>query len=217
MGPLDSAAPFTSVEQMDADVARTLQEFCRTNDIRRLEAEEILELLVDGEEPEWIAAQAAEDRPASAGPLAALLEQLAPQVRAARDGEEESESEAPGIDIEQGLAALGQALPPGVDPGQLQEILGSPRGRLLADLGLFCQERGYDSPGEEELHRIHEEWLQTPREGFEGRRPAEMLEGGGLLPERVVTFRRQQPKVGRNAPCPCGSGRKHKRCCGRGG
>ncbi len=21
--------------------------------------------------------------------------------------------------------------------------------------------------------------------------------------------------VGRNAPCPCGSGRKHKRCCGR--
>jgi len=22
------------------------------------------------------------------------------------------------------------------------------------------------------------------------------------------------PKVGRNQPCPCGSGRKHKRCCG---
>ncbi len=26
--------------------------------------------------------------------------------------------------------------------------------------------------------------------------------------------RREQPKVGRNAPCPCGSGHKHKRCCG---
>jgi len=25
---------------------------------------------------------------------------------------------------------------------------------------------------------------------------------------------RAEPKVGRNAPCPCGSGRKHKRCCG---
>ncbi len=24
-------------------------------------------------------------------------------------------------------------------------------------------------------------------------------------------------KIGRNAPCPCGSGRKYKRCCGRGG
>lgn len=27
-------------------------------------------------------------------------------------------------------------------------------------------------------------------------------------------FRRQLPKVGRNAPCPCGSGRKYKQCCG---
>ena len=26
---------------------------------------------------------------------------------------------------------------------------------------------------------------------------------------------RREPKVGRNAPCPCGSGEKHKRCCGR--
>jgi ribosomal protein L7/L12 len=26
---------------------------------------------------------------------------------------------------------------------------------------------------------------------------------------------RTQPKVGRNAPCPCGSGRKYKHCCGK--
>ncbi|WP_422468151.1 SEC-C metal-binding domain-containing protein, partial [Endozoicomonas sp. ALC013] len=25
---------------------------------------------------------------------------------------------------------------------------------------------------------------------------------------------RQHPKVGRNDPCPCGSGRKYKKCCG---
>jgi uncharacterized protein YecA (UPF0149 family) len=24
-------------------------------------------------------------------------------------------------------------------------------------------------------------------------------------------------KVGRNAPCPCGSGKKYKRCCGANG
>ena len=24
------------------------------------------------------------------------------------------------------------------------------------------------------------------------------------------------PKVGRNDPCPCGSGKKYKNCCGRG-
>ncbi|HAH44109.1 MAG TPA: hypothetical protein DCM07_04505, partial [Planctomycetaceae bacterium] len=25
----------------------------------------------------------------------------------------------------------------------------------------------------------------------------------------------QQPKVGRNDPCPCGSGKKFKKCCGK--
>ncbi len=30
----------------------------------------------------------------------------------------------------------------------------------------------------------------------------------------AVTYRRQQPKVGRNDPCTCGSGRKYKKCCG---
>lgn len=28
------------------------------------------------------------------------------------------------------------------------------------------------------------------------------------------TLRRDQPKVGRNDPCPCGSGKKSKQCCG---
>jgi preprotein translocase subunit SecA len=30
-----------------------------------------------------------------------------------------------------------------------------------------------------------------------------------------VTFRRETPKVGRNDPCPCGSGKKYKKCCGK--
>ncbi|MBL6967852.1 MAG: preprotein translocase subunit SecA [Desulfobacteraceae bacterium] len=29
-----------------------------------------------------------------------------------------------------------------------------------------------------------------------------------------VTVRRQEKKVGRNVPCPCGSGKKYKKCCG---
>ncbi len=29
------------------------------------------------------------------------------------------------------------------------------------------------------------------------------------------TVKRRQPKVGRNDPCPCGSGKKYKHCCGR--
>ena len=38
----------------------------------------------------------------------------------------------------------------------------------------------------------------------------------GRRPETVVeTVRREEPKVGRNDPCPCGSGKKYKMCHGR--
>jgi preprotein translocase subunit SecA len=35
----------------------------------------------------------------------------------------------------------------------------------------------------------------------------------GLLPS--ATIRRTEPKIGRNEPCSCGSGKKYKKCCGR--
>ncbi|HET97890.1 MAG TPA: preprotein translocase subunit SecA [Desulfurivibrio alkaliphilus] len=47
------------------------------------------------------------------------------------------------------------------------------------------------------------------------RRPPMQLsrkEAGGA---RQPTVNRPEEKVGRNAPCPCGSGKKYKRCCGR--
>ncbi len=31
----------------------------------------------------------------------------------------------------------------------------------------------------------------------------------------VITFHREAPKVGRNDLCPCGSGKKYKKCCGK--
>ncbi|MDP7637038.1 MAG: SEC-C metal-binding domain-containing protein, partial [Phycisphaerae bacterium] len=34
-------------------------------------------------------------------------------------------------------------------------------------------------------------------------------------PQKVETIKRDVPKVGRNDPCPCGSGKKYKKCCGR--
>jgi preprotein translocase subunit SecA len=36
----------------------------------------------------------------------------------------------------------------------------------------------------------------------------------GAPDARPTTVRRNQPKVGRNDPCPCGSGKKYKRCHG---
>ena len=47
---------------------------------------------------------------------------------------------------------------------------------------------------------------------------AARAEGGGApRPSRLpqVTVKRDQPKVGRNDPCPCGSGKKYKKCCGQ--
>ena len=38
--------------------------------------------------------------------------------------------------------------------------------------------------------------------------------GSGSKPENVQVVR-TAPKVGRNDPCPCGSGKKYKHCCGR--
>lgn len=37
----------------------------------------------------------------------------------------------------------------------------------------------------------------------------------GTLLHDVGTFLRAAPKTGRNDPCPCGSGQKFKKCCGR--
>lgn len=33
---------------------------------------------------------------------------------------------------------------------------------------------------------------------------------------RRTPIQREAPKVGRNDPCPCGSGKKYKKCCGKG-
>ena len=37
----------------------------------------------------------------------------------------------------------------------------------------------------------------------------------GEMPERGKPIVREEPKVGRNDPCPCGSGKKYKKCCGK--
>ena len=55
----------------------------------------------------------------------------------------------------------------------------------------------------EELNRR----LRYQHQGANGEQQAE--------PQRVQTVRREEPKVGRNAPCPCGSGKKYKHCCGK--
>ena len=68
-----------------------------------------------------------------------------------------------------------------------------------------------------ELTHMDEELTMRPR-----RREQRIVEHRGTLSEAqgdpgdtaVKTIRRQGAKVGRNTPCPCGSGKKFKKCCG---
>jgi len=50
--------------------------------------------------------------------------------------------------------------------------------------------------------------LQQPKE-------QELIFSSGDEPAKKNPVKRTQEKVGRNAPCPCGSGKKYKKCCGR--
>lgn len=67
---------------------------------------------------------------------------------------------------------------------------------------IFCAQ--YKADG-----KTHDHWEQSffEKEGGEWR----FLDAKGV---QVGTYRRQSPKVGRNDPCPCGSGQKFKKCCG---
>jgi preprotein translocase subunit SecA len=60
--------------------------------------------------------------------------------------------------------------------------------------------------------------LQVVREEeFKHEEQKDLQYAGGEEPgqEKKAPVRRAAPKVGRNDPCPCGSGKKYKQCCGR--
>jgi len=47
-------------------------------------------------------------------------------------------------------------------------------------------------------------------------RPSQMRRAPKPAPtKKPETVKREDPKVGRNDPCPCGSGKKYKQCCGK--
>jgi preprotein translocase subunit SecA len=68
------------------------------------------------------------------------------------------------------------------------------------------------SGGQEKKDEQAEDFITAASDGGAGDMP-----GQTDVPERgdrQETVRRSQPKVGRNDPCPCGSGKKYKNCCG---
>ncbi|MFH1830096.1 MAG: preprotein translocase subunit SecA [Pseudomonadota bacterium] len=66
----------------------------------------------------------------------------------------------------------------------------------------------------EERGRTHQpvQVSHESKSAFDASAPAESRGDHG---RRAGTVRREAPKVGRNDPCPCGSGKKYKKCCGK--
>jgi len=66
---------------------------------------------------------------------------------------------------------------------------------------------------------IHEEVSAIGRATEEHKQLSKEPEGSAIAPpsepKKADTYKRAAPKVGRNDPCPCGSGKKYKKCCGK--
>ncbi|MEW6719439.1 MAG: preprotein translocase subunit SecA [Thermodesulfobacteriota bacterium] len=77
-----------------------------------------------------------------------------------------------------------------------------------------------DRVKEEALKRLYNVRVQREEEGAKVAAPAPgprrvSLSGGDIKRAGETTQKRQGVKVGRNDPCPCGSGKKYKKCCGK--
>ena len=66
---------------------------------------------------------------------------------------------------------------------------------------------------EDTVRRLYFTVVAKPVERKQVAQPVAATHGGGEPEKRAP--KRAQAKVGRNDPCPCGSGKKYKNCCGR--
>ncbi len=98
------------------------------------------------------------------------------------------------------------------------------RGYAQQDPLIVYKKEGFDL-FQDMISRVKEETLgimfriqiSEPKRIDDLRQPKEqkMFFSGGDEPQKKKPVKRSQKKVGRNAPCPCGSGKKYKKCCGK--
>ena len=86
------------------------------------------------------------------------------------------------------------------------EIISTEKGGEGDDTGVVEFRATYTANGEFCNHHEVSKFVREP-DGWK-------FEDGELVGEKPIV--REEAKVGRNDPCPCGSGKKYKKCCGRG-
>jgi SEC-C motif-containing protein len=82
------------------------------------------------------------------------------------------------------------------------KILSVAKGGAKDSEGIVEFEASYEVDGLREVHREKASFKKESGRWF--------YTEGDVKPDTVV---RAGPKVGRNEPCPCGSGKKYKHCC----
>jgi hypothetical protein len=89
--------------------------------------------------------------------------------------------------------------------GDSLEVLSLLHGRDIPEMGTIHRERKADLERRRRRRKEFNELIGKAKEHGSMNQ--------GPRGASVVPFRREVPKVGRNDPCPCGSGKKYKKCC----
>jgi preprotein translocase subunit SecA len=122
-----------------------------------------------------------------------------------------------------GLRAVGQQDPAAAYAQEGFDMFELMTESIKEETVMFCynvsvetkRERKKIAPaGKEKKDEQAEDFIAAASDGGGG----EGVPDQANVPEREnkqETVRRAQPKVGRNDPCPCGSGKKYKNCCGK--
>ncbi len=79
-------------------------------------------------------------------------------------------------------------------------------------IAMLARDRGVDMSNREEVDQFIIEYNRMVKRG--GIFGTDCDDSEDYLPV-VAPIVNESPKIGRNEPCPCGSGKKHKKCCGR--
>ncbi len=120
-----------------------------------------------------------------------------------------------------GLRALGQQDPAAAYAKEGFDMFEQMINEIQEDTVKYC----YNVTVETRTERKHiMEAEKATKSDFVEDDTVRAMQGDGQLPEgaqvperehKQETVRRDQPKIGRNDPCPCGSGKKYKNCCGK--
>ena len=88
-------------------------------------------------------------------------------------------------------------------PGMIKSKLKDPQVKQrFIDIAKRMEKDGVDFKS----IRSMKKWMEAHKAEFKNQ---------GDVP-KVQTVVHEGPKIGRNDPCPCGSGKKYKKCCGAG-